>query len=46
MSSAYDNSGIGLKATIQESFVVHVPQEMLWLILRVDAEGLAQVSMR
>lgn len=46
MSSAYDNSGTGLKATIQESFMLHVPKERLWLIPREDAEGLAQVSKR
>lgn len=43
MCSAYDSSGIELKATTQESFTVHVPKEKLWLSPREDAEGLAQM---
>jgi len=46
MSSAFENSGVGLKGTIQGSFLVRVPKARLWLIPRADAAGSAQVSER
>lgn len=43
MSSAYDRSGTGLTATVQESFMVPVPKEGLRHSPREDAERFAQV---